>query len=94
MSVSSFLKLQALAGAMSQVKQLEEKVEKFVQADYEKAKAEIVEALEHFKAEVVRLRTEVDARVVALIDTGTDPHSAHVTIQAIDAAPPAPPAVA
>lgn len=91
MSVSSFLKLQSLAAAMSQVKQLEVKIEAFVKADYEKAKAEIVEALDHFKAEVARLRTEVDARVVALIDDGTDPHTAHVTVETIDAAPPAAP---
>lgn len=76
MSVSGFLKFQALASAMSQVKQLEVKVEAFVKADYEKAKAEITEALDHFKAEVARLRGEVDPLIVAHIDAGADPHTA------------------
>jgi NAD-specific glutamate dehydrogenase len=76
MGVAAFLKFQALASAMSQVEQLTQKAEAFVVADYEKAKAEITEALEHFKAEVARLRGEVDPLIVAHIDAGADPHAA------------------
>lgn len=76
MSVAGFLKFQALASAMSQVEQLTRKAEAFLEADYEKAKAEITEALDHFKAEVARLRGEVDPLIVAHIDAGADPHTA------------------
>lgn len=76
MGVAAFLKFQALASAMSQVEQLTKKAEAFVAADYEKAKADITEALEHFKAEVSRLRGEVDPLIVAHIDAGVDPHTA------------------
>jgi hypothetical protein len=77
MSLKSFLSMQALASAMSQLKQIEAKFESHLAEDKAAITKEFEEAIAHWKALVAHLRTQADPATVANIDKGMDPHTAH-----------------
>jgi hypothetical protein len=82
MSLKSFLSMQHLAALMSQVKQIEAKLEEHLAEDRDAIEAELKEAIAHFKEKVAQARASVDAKVLEFIDKGIPPQTAYEMAQA------------
>lgn len=76
MSMQTFLHLEALEHAKGELANYERQLAELVRTDIDKAKADIASVVEHFKAEIIRIKSLIDVRVLAHLEEGAHPQVA------------------
>lgn len=76
MSIITALHLNTLQNFYDELKNAERKLAQLVELDVAAAKADLEAGIEHFKAEIARIKSKLDPKVVAHLDEGAPPHIA------------------